>query len=133
MGVSYFLVAKEKQSRAAEAGPNIGGKPLAKAHDDLSPVLQAAGVPDLMEYFSADPAEVEAMLGEELDDVQPPPEQWFEPTLLLLPVTTLLAHLRKTPEFVPRQNDVISDLEEMERVLLLAAEEKTLVHLAMDI
>lgn len=123
----------------------VSGKALARAveaHPALMPLL---------DFYSADPAEIAAEVGmlsphdpEDADDLREidlGPEEWFEPTAGLIAVRQALTALRENPKSLAaavydpslRPAHIVADLEGIEGVLLLAQQHETRFHFALDV
>ncbi|MBV9851538.1 MAG: hypothetical protein JO250_17865 [Armatimonadetes bacterium] len=155
MGVSLYPVLEHEV--AGYDATAVVGKAFAHAvYNWPIPALVALG-----DFFSVSPEEVASLAGYYLPgdedaeegeggaagrkpappDFQPPAEAWYEPTAGLNAVREALRALREAPASVTaglntRKNRVewvISDLEAVERVLLLAQEQEVRFHFAMDI
>jgi hypothetical protein len=121
----------------------VSGKALARVVE-LHPALM-----DLLDFYSADPAEIASELGmisphdpedaDDLNELDLGPEEWFEPTAGLVTVRQAREALVADPGSLAvtvydprlRPADVIADLEAIERVLLQAHQHETRFHFSM--
>jgi hypothetical protein len=118
----------------------VSGHALARVVE-LHPALMA-----LLDFYSADPAEIASELGmisphdaEDLNELDLGPEEWFEPTAGLVTVRQAREVLVADPGSLAaavydprlRPADVITDLEAIERVLLQAQQHETRFHFSM--
>jgi hypothetical protein len=121
MGSSYFITL---QSNIPDFDPMMDGKSIAKASETLDEIATSLGVRPLMEFFSANPANVASMLGDDIgDDIELPTQVYFPAVEGLATVQALLAHLRANPDKLHKPESVLDDLAIMEEILLVAYEE----------
>jgi hypothetical protein len=99
--------------------PFVDGKALSKASGQLDSIATELGVRPLMEFFSADPEMAAEFLPE---GVEAPPQVWFTAADGLATVSALQAHLGVNPYAVPRLDQVLTDLANMEQILTTASE-----------
>ncbi|MGC4071714.1 MAG: hypothetical protein QM760_04225 [Nibricoccus sp.] len=127
MGSALYIVAKKA---VPEIDMTIDGKTLAASEEELSAICARAGVKGLMEFFSQNPEELAALLGEEVPGV--PPEQWFDAGDGLVTVRTLLSHLESDGKSHTSAR-AIEDLKRCDRVLAELQKRKISWHFALDI
>ena len=112
----------------------VNGKALGHMSEKVMKKLcKELGVPDLMELYSADPAELEDFLeeGQKLpENLQK--EAWFEPAQGLRAVRGLIKHLSARPKAIKNGAAVLEDLQGFEAVLLRLEKEKVRWYLAVD-
>ncbi|MCB1589354.1 MAG: hypothetical protein KDI56_10675 [Xanthomonadales bacterium] len=116
----------------------VNGKAIAHVPETrMNAVFKALGVTHLMEYFGADPDEMSDMFGEFDDQANDAPsypdEEWFSAADGLVSVRALADYLRKNPGTFERQEGVLEDLVEYERVLSVLSKNNVRWHLAIDI
>jgi hypothetical protein len=146
MGVALFIVPErpvegldtfvdgKALAHCRPAGAKDRGGRQAESH--LEALAREAGVQSLMEFFSASPDDVRALLGEEDEEPQKmelPPEQWFPASEGLASVRGLLAHLMTHPEAAADVDRLIEDLRQFEEVLSQLNAAGIRWHLAVDI
>ncbi len=129
MGVSLYVVAErdveglntmvdgKALAHCRPAGAKrFGGRSSAGHLDTLA---RAAGVRPLMEFFSASPDDIEALLGEaeeEAREIERPPETWFPASDGLATVRGLLAYLAANPDAAAEMDRLVEDLRSFEEV-----------------
>jgi hypothetical protein len=131
MSIALFVVAEREVDGVR---PDVDGKALGRCNQ-LDRLAKQAGVRPLMEYFSQDPAEAEALLEGEDAPLPPgglPREQWFSADDGLVTVRGLLAQLAANPRSVPNAPAVVADLQGFEAALLALAGAGSRWHLAVD-
>ncbi|MBI4972489.1 MAG: hypothetical protein HZC16_01585 [Candidatus Omnitrophica bacterium] len=128
MGAALYIVL-ERQISGVDT--MIDGKALSRAEKQLSRAAKRLGVRPLMEFFSADPEEVEGFLsgeGVEPSEVEIPSEQWFSAEDGLTSVRALLSAVETSPDLQATKTDLL----EFERVLSEAQKHGVRWHLAVD-
>ena len=131
MSVALYIVPERE---VAGLETFVNGKTLGHS-EDLDRLAERAGVRPLMEFFSQDPAEAEALF--EAEEIESPaegfaPEQWFRAEDGLKTVRGLLAELATNATKIPEASSLIGDLKEFESVLSQLASEEIGWHLAVD-
>ena len=116
----------------------VNGKSIAHVSEKkLAAIVGKLGIRPLTDFFSASPDEVADLVGESWGDAGEiagmPEEQWFSAKEGLDTVRPLLAYLREKEGELDRQEYIVSDLEEYERILDVLAEEGVRWHLSIDI
>jgi hypothetical protein len=89
-----------------------------------------------MEFFSASPDDVRALLAdedEEPPEVGLPPEEWFPAADGLVTVRGLLAYLKAHPEAAAEVDRLIENLRQFEEVLGQLDAAGVCWHLAVDV
>jgi hypothetical protein len=132
MGVALFIVP-ERDVEGFDVFVN--GKALGRC-ERLDQLAELAGVRSLMEFFSQDPDELEAIAEAEGEETLPDPlpaEQWFPAEDGLLSVRGMLACLEANPKVIPDGPAIIEDLKEFESVLGNLVSEGIRWHLAVDV
>lgn len=116
----------------------------------LARVVEAhPGLAILMDFVSVDPTQIALAVGmvypyeedgaEDLQDIDFGPMEWYEAILGLAVVRRALNAIRQEPDSIAaaiydpglRPEDVITDLEAIERALLLAQQHETRFHFAL--
>jgi hypothetical protein len=90
----------------------------------------------LSRYFSANPESVSNYLAEQglnPADFDLPDEEWHDAVDGLETVRGLLAAIRAEPESISKSDKIVSDLENIEHVLALAALQDVRFHLAREL
>ena len=117
MGAALYIALERE---IPDFDPFLNGKALSQASDELDSIATSLGVRPLMGFFSADPE----MAAEFLDEgTEIPPQSWFPASDGLATVRALHSHLTTNPSAVPKQDMVLEDLSDMERVLMKASEQ----------
>lgn len=130
MGAALYIVL-EREIEGLDS--LVNGKALAKASEALKRLAHQVGVRPLMEFFSADAGELGEFLADhDVEAGEVPSEQWFSASDGLATVRALLSQARKGGVGLASDPDVITDLEEFERVLGEAERHQIRWHLAVD-
>lgn len=132
MGVSIY-VSLEKDIAGVDPLA-INGKPLSKAVDVLDEWAQAKGLRPVMEMVSSPPEEVADLMDVDVDDLPEhlAAEQWFAAADGLKTIRAMLEHLQQPPTAVKAVDDVLSDLQDIEAVLVAAEQSQVKFHFSMD-
>jgi hypothetical protein len=129
---SYYVVLEKKL-------PNldvyVNGNALAKESAALEGLAKEIGVTSLLNFFSVSPVEVNSMLenhGETSKSlgIKPRAEEWFSAVDGLSTLRELINHLETRQPAC--SNQVLSNLQEFERVLEAASQGNVRWHLAVD-
>ena len=131
MGTAYFIVLDNANSGF---DPFVNGKGIAREVQRLSKVAAALGLKTPDDYVSISGAEAGSM-AEEFDigeEVETPPERWFDAEEGLAWVARLRAHLQSNPQAVKDSVSVLEHLAEYERVLSQAKLIGAKWHLSVD-
>jgi hypothetical protein len=115
----------------------VNGRALARYEDALEKVALRLGVKPLIEFFSADENSMSLLIEEGAGNPdlmrRLPPPQWYSPSDGLATVKTLIAALRDDPQQLGTEGpQVLSELEEYERVLERAMRAGHRWHLAVS-
>lgn len=134
MGVAYYLSTETKIDGLDI--DDFGGKCLAKADDHFEKnVYGRLGIQPLLEFMGDDPRDL--WDGDAFDDMEIDPamlaERWFAPEAGLQTITALMAYLQANPGIVAGQADVLEELQQIERMLLVCQAHGIRWHLSMDI
>lgn len=135
MGLAWYIAA-EREVAGLEIFAN--GKCIAHADEQrLEQLCLELGVSPLMDFFSVDPQETEALLEAYLDqDEEPlstPDEQWFDADDGLMTVRALEHHLQRQPGKLDNQQAVLQELTEYRAILEVLQQHQVRWHLAIDI
>lgn len=135
MGLAWYIAA-EREVAGLDSLAN--GKSIAHADEQrLEQLCLELGVSPLMDFFSVDPQETEALLEAYLDqDEEPlstPEEQWFSANEGLITVRALEQHLQEKPGRLDHQQAVLQDLAEYRAILEVLQHHQVRWHLAIDI
>ena len=131
MGAAYFIVLDNPDPGF---DPFVNGKAISRDSKRISRVASSLGLKTPDEYFSMGSDEA-ASMREEFgigDDVQSPPEQWFDADEGLAWVARLRAHIQADSKVVKDPEAVLEDLAEYERVLTQAKAIGAKWHLSVD-
>ena len=115
----------------------VNGRALARHEDALERVAMRLGVKPMIDFFSADENSMSLLIEEgagnpELMRRLPPP-QWYSPSDGLNTIAALIGALRDDPQQLGTEGaQVISELEEYERVLQKASRAGHRWHLAVS-
>lgn len=115
----------------------VNGRALARHEDALERVAMRLGVKPMIDFFSADENSMSLLIEEgagnpELMRRLPPP-QWYSPNDGLNTIAALIGALRDDPQQLGTEGaQVISELEEYERVLQKASRAGHRWHLAVS-
>ena len=127
MGSALFITLERK---IKGLDTFVNGKVLSAASDRLDKVAKNLKVKLLMDFYSANPEEVEDFAGFEVPDLLA--ETFFPAAEGLKTVKALREHLEENPKAVARVKDVIADLEDFERILAKASDQGVKWHLSVD-
>tara|TARA_R110001592_G_scaffold42588_8_gene138223 strand:+ start:8943 stop:9416 length:474 start_codon:yes stop_codon:yes gene_type:complete len=135
MGLAWYIAA---ENDVAGLETFFNGKSIAHADEaHLEHLCETLGVRPLMDFFSVDPDETEAQLHAYLDtDDEPldtPEEEWFAAKDGLLTVRTLREYLDSHPAQLDRQQEILTELAEYQRILESLDQNNTRWHLAIDL
>ena len=128
MASALYIVAKKEPSGLDMLAD---GKALARAEEELANICSHLGVRPLMEFFSQNPDELAAILGEDVPEA--PAERWFEASEGLASICALASHLEKNPQAIDSAHRVVADLRQCERILARLDRDKIEWHFAIDI
>ena len=142
MEASFYPVLEQPASGFEKGdAPGTALARVVEAH----PVLAA-----LTDFVSADPTQIAIAVGmvypyeedgaEDLQDIDFGPPEWYEAVLGLAVIRRALDAVRAEPGSIAaaiydpslRPEDVLADLEAIERILLLAQQHETRFHFAMN-
>lgn len=132
MGVSIY-VSLEKDIAGVDPLA-INGKPLSKAVDVLDERAQAKGLRPVMEMVSSPPEEVADFMDVDVDDLPEhlAAEQWFAAADGLKTIRAMIEHLQQHPTAVKASDDVLTDLQDIEAVLVAAEAQQVKFHFSID-
>jgi len=132
MGVSIY-VSLEKEIAGVDPLA-INGKPLSKAVDALDEWAQAKGLRTVMEMVSSPPEEVADLMDVEVDDLPEHlvAEQWFAAADGLKTIRAMIEHLQQHSTAVKAADDVLTDLQDIEAVLVAAEAQRVKFHFSID-
>lgn len=132
MGVSIY-VSLEKDIAGVDPLA-INGKPLSKAVDALDEWAQAKGLRTVMEMVSSPPEEVADLMDVEVDDLPEHlvAEQWFAAADGLKTIRAMIEHLQQHSTAVKAADDVLTDLQDIEAVLVAAEAQRVKFHFSID-
>lgn len=135
MGLAWYIAA---ENEVAGLETFFNGKSIAHADEaHLERLCETLGVRPLMDFFSVDPDETEAQLQAYLDsDDEPldtPEEEWFAAKDGLLTVRALRQYLESHPAQLDRQQEILTELAEYQRILESLHQNNTRWHLAIDV
>lgn len=132
MGVSIYVSLE--QDIAGVDPLAINGKPLSKAVDVLDEWVQAKGLRTVMEMVSSPPEEVADLMDVDVEDLPEhlAAEQWFAAADGLKTIRAMIEHLQQHPTAVKAADDVLSDLQDIEVVLMAAEQSQVKFHFSMD-
>jgi hypothetical protein len=133
MGVAAYVVIEKEVPSATKLIRSIDGKALARALEELSSIAGSLNVAPLLAFFSASPEMVASVIDLDASDPSIPPEAWFDPTDGLKTADALLSQLRGGEDRVDHQDGVVAELEAIRAILIIAREEETRFHMALDI
>jgi hypothetical protein len=131
MGAAYFIALDNPEPGF---DPFVDGKAIAREAKRISKVASSLGLKTPDDYVSMGGDEAAAM-AEEFgisEDVQAPPEQWFDADEGLAWVTRLRSHIQSDSKSVKDPGAVLEDLAEYERVLTQAKAIGAKWHLSVD-
>lgn len=131
MGAAYFIALDNPKPGF---DPFVNGKAIARNAKRITKIASSLGLKTPDEYVSMSGDEAAAM-AEEFgigDDVQAPPEQWFEADEGLMWVGRLRAHIQSDAKSVKDAEAVLADLAEYERVLAQAKSIGARWHFSVD-
>ena len=131
MSVAYFIVT-EREIDGFD--PFVNGKSVGRLSDKkLERLCEAAGVAPLQQFLSQNPDELADFLHDEGIEYETlPSEEWYEASVGLDAVNTLIAYLQGESEAFPDKHNVIEDLQEFSNVFVRLQEEGVKWHLAID-
>ncbi len=135
MGIAYFIVA-EPDVHGIDC--DVNGKPLAHVRDrSIQKICREAGVTPLEEFFSQNPDEAAWFC--EAEGIDPPeggfpPVEWFSAADGLRTIRTLLERVSElTTDRGWNIEDVATDLQQFEEVLVGLVKAGVRFHLSVDI
>lgn len=126
-----WTVVYESDVPAPSYGPTAG-KSLLYYHHQIDELARHLGLTPLSAFFSRNPQDIIRYmqdLGVEPDPAMLPDEEWFDPSEGLVTVRGLLVQLRADVGDIPEPARVISDLEMIEKALLIAVDRGVRFHL----
>src|SRR5579864_989898 len=106
---------------------------LQRQIDELAERLE---LQPLSRFFSTNPEAVSTYLAEQglnPAEFDLPDEEWYDPADALETIRGLLTAIRAEPESIPKGDRIVSDLEGIEQVLALAAQQDVRFHLAREL
>ncbi len=130
MGVAIYIAC---ESEIDGVDTHVDGKSLARVDPDvLENIENQVGCRHIYDLMSFDPDEL-AEYVDELDTADAAPVEWFPASEGLNTVRGLRDHISKDPSAVPDANAVLSDLNDMEGVLLILDKQGVGFHFAVDV
>jgi hypothetical protein len=129
--MAYFIVLNNPDPGF---DPFVNGKAMAHDANRLSKVASSLGLKTPDDYFSMSADDV-ASAAEEFDlgeEIQAPPETWFDADEGLAWVAQLQAHIQANPKAVKDANALLADLQEYQRVFSQAKSIGAKWHLSVD-
>lgn len=135
MGLAWYIAAEEE---VAGLETFFNGKSIAHADEArLEALCEQLRVRPMMDFFSVDPDETEALLQAYLDSgdepLETPEEEWFAAEDGLLTVRALTTFLADNPAQLDRQSEILLELAEYQRILESLQRSNVRWHLAIDI
>ena len=132
MGVSIYVSLEQEIAGVDPLA--INGKPLSKAVDALDEWAQAKGLRTVMEMVSSPPEEVADLMDVEVDDLPEHlvAEQWFAAADGLKTIRAMIEHLQQHSTAVKAADDVLTDLQDIEAVLVAAEAQRVKFHFSID-
>ncbi len=129
MSVAIYIVA---EGDAGEEETSVDGKALGHVEPDvLDAIARGLGCTPLYDFMIFDSDDI-AEFVDDIDELDLPPERWFDSKDGLQTVRSLKAHLEANPADVADAAEVIEDLDDFERVLALLVARGSGFRLAMD-
>ena len=129
MSVAIFI-ASESEIEGEDVF--VDGKSLGSVEPTvLERIAEQAGCPHIYDLISQDPGELAEYL-DELDEADLPSLEWYPAAEGLTAVRGLRDHITAHPTSVPNPEAVLTDLNEMERVLNVLDEHAVKFHFEMD-
>lgn len=135
MSAAFFIVLDQEDPGFDTM---VNGKFLSRDAKRLETIAKSLGLRPLEEYVSYSPEETRAMmedLGTDPDEVEGmelPEQQWYEPQEGLDWVEMICAHVRANPSSVQNSEGVLADLEEYRTVLEQAKKIRARWNLQVD-
>jgi hypothetical protein len=132
MGVSIY-VSLEKEIAGIDPLA-INGKPLSQAVEVLDEWAQTIGLTPLMEMVSSPPEEIAELMDVDLEDLPKHlvAEQWFAAADGLRTIRGMIEHLRLQSAAIKASGDVLTDLQDIETVLMAAELAQVRFHFSLD-
>lgn len=135
MALAWYIAA---ETEVAGLEIFVNGKSIAHTDEQkLEQLCLTLGVSPLMDFFSVDAQETEALLeaylGGEEEALSTPEEEWFAAADGLLTVRALSEYLNAHPDVLEKQPSVMEDLGEYQRILETLNQHQVRWHLAIDI
>lgn len=132
MGVSIYVSLEQEIAGVDPLA--INGKPLSKAVDVLDEWAQGKGLRTVMEMVSSPPEEVADLMDVDVDDLPEhlAAEQWFAAADGLKTIRAMIAHLQQHPTAVKAADDMLTDLQDIEAVLVVAEAQRVKFHFSLD-
>ncbi|GGJ28986.1 hypothetical protein [Deinococcus roseus] len=134
MSLALFIVPEKPLS----IDPFVNGKAMAHVMDELDRLSEAAQVPVLLTFLDVSEM-LEEFSDEDPEEFEEAPENpdavWFDPAQGLQTVQSLVNTLQNQPELdfeEFRRQDVLDDLQELQKVLEVCLKENVRFHLALD-
>lgn len=131
MGLAYFISLDKSDPNF---DPFVSGKFIAQDAKRLSKVAASLGLKSFEDYGWVSGGSAADLLGEDfdIDDIQTPPERWFDAEEGLTWVAALRAKIQADEKVVKNAKGVLFDLAEYERVLSHAKSIGAKWHLSID-
>ncbi|WP_394240375.1 hypothetical protein [Halopseudomonas laoshanensis] len=135
MGLAWYIAAEQE---IAGLEMFVNGKSIAHTDEErLEQLCLKLGVSPLMDFFSVDAQETEALLeaylGGDEEPLSTPEEEWFAAADGLITVRALADYLGSHPDVLEKQQDVMEDLREYQQILETLNQHQVRWHLAIDI
>lgn len=135
MGAALFPVL-QKKIQDFDPSLEVSGKALSHHSELIDAACKQLGIKSLWDFYDESPEEMEDHLGEELspelaETLAKETLHWFDPAEAITMIHTLRPHLSQHQDAAA--DAIIRDLDDLERVLNRAVQEKTRFRLALDI
>src|SRR5262245_30181977 len=125
-----------QQVLSGDAANADSGKALLYYQRQIDELAERLELVPLSRFFSRSPHDIAAYLRTQgvepnLDDL--PEEEWYDAADGLRTARGLLEALADAPKSVPQPEKIIADLQEIERILIVAERETTRFHLGREL
>ena len=135
MGLAWYIAAEKE---VAGLDIFVNGKSIAHTDEErLEQLCVKLGVSPLMDFFSVDAQETEALLeaylGGNEEALSTPEEEWFLASDGLVTIRALTEYLDAHPNVLEKQQGVMDDLLEYQQILETLSQHQVRWHLAIDI
>lgn len=132
MGVSIYVSLEQEIAGVDPLA--INGKPLSRAVDALDEWAQTMRLTPLMEMVSSPPDEIAELMDVDVEDLPEPlaAEQWFATADGLKTIRAMIDYLQQQTTAVKAAGDVLTDLQDIEAVLMAAEQAQVRFHFSID-